>query len=322
LSTAACIACGATIEPSDHHDIAGHPSATCPRCGLRWLTDPPQGEELAALYSSGFYEPGPARANGLVELGHEFNNTIRLRELRGLGHGRLLDIGSGRGRFLAAAKSAGWDVTGIEFEPGLAEMSARRFGVPVVVGDAVSADVDGPFDVVTMWHVLEHLPDPHAALERAAALLRPGGTLIVSVPNNDSLQARLGGDAWLHLDIPRHLWHFTPASLARLVSRSGLRVVRIGHFYPEMEAIGVIQTVLNRMGVEPDLLYRFAKRDRTVMLRPNVIVSLAVAATMLPVALVWTVLAPLFRSGASVQLVATMTGRQSGGRVHRHRSRS
>lgn len=308
MTAAACIACGATVEPSDQGALAGHSSASCPRCGLRWLTDPPQGEELAALYSSGFYEPGPARANGLVELGHDFNNTLRLKELRGLRRGRLLDIGSGRGRFLAAAKAAGWDVVGVEFEPGLATTSARRFGVPVIVGDAVSADVPGTFDVVTMWHVLEHVPDPRAALERAASLLRPGGTLIVSVPNNDSVQARLGGDGWLHLDVPRHLWHFTPSSLSRLVSRSGLRVVRIGHFYPEMEAIGVVQTALNRMGVEPDLLYRFAKRDRTVMLRPDVLLSLGVAAAILPVALAWTVLAPLFRSGASMQLVARRTG--------------
>lgn len=298
-----CIACGSLLR-TDARQIHRYHVATCHECGLRWLTDPPGGEDLQELYSSGFYEPGPARANRLVELGHDFNNAIRLRELLGLPAGRLLDIGSGRGRFLGAAKRAGWDVVGIEFETGLAEVSSRRYGVPVLVGDAVSADVRGPFDAITMWHVLEHLPDPRSALARAAGLLRPGGTLIVSVPNNDSLQARLGGEDWLHLDIPRHIYHFTPGSLSCLVEQAGLRVERIGHLYPEMEILGVLQTVLNRLGIEPDLLYRFAKRDRTAPLRSDVLVSVAVAAAMLPVALPWSILAPLMRTGASIQLTA------------------
>ena len=300
-----CIACGRT-DPSTRSFRAGPYSlATCSACGLKWVTDPPQGEELAELYSTGFYEPGPAQPNRIVELGHEFNNTFRLRELRGLTPGRLLDIGSGRGRFLAAAKAAGWNATGIEFEEGLAAMSRDRYGVEVVVGDAVTADVEGPFEVVTLWHVLEHLPDPLASLERSHELLGPGGRLIVSVPNNDSWQARAGGDDWLHLDIPRHIYHFTPGSLSRLVERAGFRVERIGHLYPEMEILGVVQTALNQLGVDPDLLYRFAKRDRTVGLGPDVLLSLALAAVLAPIALTSAVFAPAFRSGASMQLVAT-----------------
>jgi SAM-dependent methyltransferase len=299
-----CVACGAATSSRGARALGSHSVATCAHCGLAWLLDPPAGDELAALYSTGFYEPGPARLASLVEAGHIFNNTIRMRELRGLKVGRLLDIGSGRGRFLGAAKAAGWDVVGIEFEPGMAEASSRRFGVEVVVGDAVGADVRGPFDVITMWHVLEHLPDPRAAVDRAAGLLRPDGTLIVSVPNNDSLQARLGGDDWLHLDIPRHIYHFNPRSLTRLVERAGLHVDRIGHFYPEMEILGVIQTTLNRLGVEPDLLYRFAKRDRTVMLRRDVLLSVSVATVVMPIALSSAVLAPLLSTGASIQLVA------------------
>lgn len=267
--------------------------------------DPPEGEDLAALYSSGFYEPGPARASRVVELGHEFNNVFRMRELRGLRPGRLLDVGSGRGRFLAAASAAGWDAVGIEFEPALARMARDRYGVEVVVGDAVSAPVDGPFDVITMWHVLEHLPDPLAAIERARELLVPNGRLVVSVPNNDSWQARLGGDDWLHLDIPRHIYHFTPGSLTLLVERAGFRALRVGHLYPEMEILGVLQTALNRLGLDPDLLYRFAKRDRTVRLGPDVVISLVAAAVLAPVALTAAVVAPLARSGASMQLVAT-----------------
>lgn len=300
-----CIACGQRDAVVRTFRAGPYRLAACRNCSLSWLTNPPEGEELGALYSTGFYELGPARTSRTVELGHGFNNSFRLRELRGLPPGRLLDIGSGRGRFLAAAKAAGWSATGIEFEDGLATMSRERYGVDVVVGDAVTADMEGPFDVVTMWHVLEHLPDPLASLERAHALLSPGGRLIVSVPNNDSWQARAGGDDWLHLDIPRHIFHFTPSSLSRLVERTGFRVDRIGHLYPEMEILGVLQTALNRVGMDPDLLYRFTKRDRTVGLGRDVMLSLALAAVLAPIALTSAVLAPMFRSGASMQLVAT-----------------
>ncbi len=155
-----------------------------------------------------------------------------------------------------------------------------------------------------MWHVLEHLPDPAAAIARAAELLRPGGRLLVSVPNVDSLQARLGGERWFHLDLPRHLFHFGPRSLSAMVERAGLQVARIGHFYPEMEVIGLVQTVLNRVGIERDLLYRFAKRDPRVAFGPPVYASLALALGAMPVAVAWSGIAPLFRTGASIQLVA------------------
>ena len=300
-----CIACASTTRRVRTFRSGPYRLAACTGCGLRWVTNPPEGEELAALYSSGFYEPGPTRPSRLVEIGHTFNNAFRLRELRGLEAGRLLDVGSGRGRFLAAARGAGWDSVGIEFEAGLAALSRQRYGVDVVVGDASSAPVEGRFDVVTMWHVLEHLPHPLSALERAADLLVPGGRLIVSVPNNDSWQARLGGDDWLHLDVPRHIFHFTPGSLSRLVERAGFQVERVGYLYPEMEVLGVLQTVLNRLGTDPDLLYRFAKRDRTVGLGPPVLSSVALASALAPVALSAAVVAPLLRSGASMQLVAT-----------------
>jgi SAM-dependent methyltransferase len=276
----------------------------CAKCGLRWLLEPPAGDELSALYASGFYEPAIARGGPLIRLVHHLNNAIRLRELRGIAPGRLLDVGCGKGWFLAAARDAGWKVVGVEFAPTSAATAHLTHGVDVVPGDFLKVPLDGEFDVITMWHVLEHLSDPVAAMARAAELLRPGGRLLVSVPNIDSLQARLGGELWFHLDLPRHLFHFGPRSLSALAERAGLRVARIGHFYPEMEAIGLVQTTLNRLGIERDLLYRFAKRDPGVALGPPVFASLALAVGAAPIAVAWSGIAPLFRTGASIQLVA------------------
>ena len=276
----------------------------CATCGLRWLMDPPTGHVLDGLYASGFYHPAPARGGALVRGLHRLNNAIRMRELQGMEAGRIHDVGCGKGRFLGAAKAAGWDVLGVEFAPASAEAARRNFGVDVVVGDFLELRLDGGFDVVTMWHVLEHLPNPAAALERAAELLRPSGRIVISVPNIDSLQARFGGEEWFHLDLPRHLYHFSPRSLSAIVERAGLRVARIGHFYPEMEAIGLIQTTLNRAGLDENLLYRFAKRDPTAPGGVGVYASVALAIAAAPVAVAWSAIAPVLKTGASIQLVA------------------
>ena len=181
---------------------------------------------------------------------------------------------------------------------------APRTGSTSPSGDFVSLPLEPDYDVITMWHVLEHLPDPFAAVRHAAELLRPGGRLVISVPNIASLQARIGGDRWFHLDLPRHRMHFTPRSLSALVTRSGMKVDRIGHFYPEMEAIGLVQSILNKTGTETDLLYRFAKRDPSAAFGPPVAASLAVAVVVAPAAITWTLVAPMLRTGASIQLVA------------------
>jgi SAM-dependent methyltransferase len=232
------------------------------------------------------------------------NNAIRLRELDGLTPGRLLDVGCGKGRFLAAAQAAGWHGVGVEFSAASAEMARATNHIDVVVGDFLTVPIDEHFDAITMWHVLEHLPDPRAAVERAASLLQPGGRLVISVPNSRSLQARIGGDRWFHLDLPRHTYHFTPNALRRMVERSGLAVERIGFFYPEMEAMGLIQTSLNLAGLEGERLYRFAKRDPSVAVDGRLVASMALAAAVSPAALAWSFVAPALGTGASMQLVA------------------
>jgi SAM-dependent methyltransferase len=276
LDAIACPACGGTTHSVDKFAERPIRLGRCGDCGLRWLLDPPIGDELTALYATGFYEPAPARGGRLTRRLHGLNNALRLHELRGVSPGRLLDVGCGKGRFLAAARDAGWEVLGVEFAPASAEAARAAYGIDVAVGDFLDLPLEGGFDVITMWHVLEHLPDPLAAVARAEELLAPGGRLVISVPNIESLQARLGGERWFHLDLPRHLMHFSPRSLSALVDRTGLRVERVGHLYPEMEVIGLVQTILNRIGIQNDLLYRFAKRDPSADSGPPLYASFAI----------------------------------------------
>ena len=299
-----CPACDGTRISTGVLPRGRYRMESCHDCGLRWRSDAPSQEELAGLYASGFYVPAVARGGLLVRQLHRLSNQIRLREIADLPPGRLLDVGSGKGRFLDAARHAGWDVTGVEFAGSSADATESAYGINVVRGDFADVPLGHDFDVVTLWHVLEHLPDPVGALARAADLLKPGGRLVVSVPNNESLQARLGRDEWFHLDSSRHLFHFGTSSLSAMIARTGFVVDRIGHFYPELEVIGVVQTIANKVVPEQDLLYRYAKRDPSAPWSRDVAISAGVALAMLPLAVVWSGVAPIMRSGASIQLVA------------------
>jgi SAM-dependent methyltransferase len=145
------------------------------------------------------------------------------------GRGRYLDVGCGSGSALGVAQALGWQVAGVEVDEAAAR-KARRFSPRVHVGDLLSAPfAAGEFDLVTSFHVLEHVPDPVAAVRRMLEWLDGGGLLILEVPNAGGLGARLFGRAWSGLELPRHLSHFTPTTLERVVTRAGGRVVWCWH---------------------------------------------------------------------------------------------
>lgn len=186
----------------------------CANCGLVFTTPPLSAAELSRYYPSCLYPTDP-----IVEL--------KLDVLRGFAPqaGSLLDVGCGRGDFLVAAKLAGWRVTGVEVaESSLAALRAKA----VSVYSAVEALPGCPsFDVVTLWHSLEHLSNPREVMRAVRARLRHDGYLVVAVPNIDSLQARVFGGSWYHLDVPRHRVHFSPSSLQNLLVEERFRIERI-----------------------------------------------------------------------------------------------
>ena len=146
-----------------------------------------------------------------------------------IGSGRYLDVGCGSGAALAVAKALGWRIAGIEMDAAAAAI-ARRFTDEVHVGDVLTAPfARARFDVVTAFHVLEHVPDPVAVARRMLDWLAPGGLLIVEVPNAGGLGATLFGGAWAGLELPRHLSHFTPETLELVLRKAGGRIVWTWH---------------------------------------------------------------------------------------------
>ncbi|MCS6976221.1 MAG: class I SAM-dependent methyltransferase [Gemmatales bacterium] len=142
------------------------------------------------------------------------------------GLGRLLDFGCGGGDFLCRMRDLGWQVTGVDASHSTVRRLQRDLGLHVLHGTLPHPDLEaGSFDVVTMWHSLEHVPDPRAVLLEARRLLTPDGKLYVAVPNIDSLAFRIFGPHWFALDLPRHLVHFSPQTLQFLLEQAGFRVV-------------------------------------------------------------------------------------------------
>lgn len=141
--------------------------------------------------------------------------------------GKILDIGCGDGHWLAVMQSLGWSVQGIEQDPRRAS-TARARGVLVWVGNVADYPWDGvPYDVIRLWHVIEHLPEPKTILSRVNPWLRPGGELIVGVPNLNGLMHKVFRKNWSGLEYPKHLFHFTSTGLDRLIRSSGFAQTRI-----------------------------------------------------------------------------------------------
>lgn len=143
--------------------------------------------------------------------------------------GSLLDVGCGNGQYLAAMARRGFTVTGVELSAVAAKVASAR-GLRVLTGDFLRISFpEERFDVVTMNHYLEHSLDPQASLEKAFSVLRPSGRLVIGVPNFSSWARRYFGPDWSDLEAPRHVSHFTPEGLTRLLTRSGFRVDQISY---------------------------------------------------------------------------------------------
>ena len=223
-------------------------------------------------------------------------HRIRILERLLGGAGSVLDIGCGPGVLLDQMRSRGWQTRGTERSPGAAAQARDVLHLDVRaenVDDLIAQQAR--FDAVVLWHVAEHLHAPLDVLQGISRLVRPGGVLLVAVPNFASPEARLGRAGWFHLDVPRHLVHFTPSTLGAMLTAAGFHSVRVGYLAPEYDLFSFVQTVENRLGLAPNLLYDVLRRPearlkqhRTGRIEAGVAVGLAV-----PLTLAAAVIAPL-----------------------------
>jgi SAM-dependent methyltransferase len=264
----------------------------------------PEQPVSADLHSRGAYRSGNPRLYRLVRPLLESFDRRRLAMLQPFAPppARLLDAGAGRGRLVAAANQAGYDAFGLEPSPrggeaaGIWRERIQHTGIEQAQIDPES------LDAVTMWHVLEHVEDPGLALQRIRCWLAPGGAVLIGVPNLDSLQARLGGPRWYHLDVPRHRTHFTTRGLHHLLARQGFAVRRTHQLVLEHNPFGMWQTLVSAVTSTPSYLYNLLKRNAPVG-SPDLLITGA-ALPLVPAAALLELLAGLSGHGGTVAVVA------------------
>jgi len=209
----------------------------CADCGLMRLDPQPAPQELSGYYPANYwFAPDQSAASRLEEAYRRMvlRDHVRFvtQALAEAGeNGPLLDIGCGGGLFLGMMRQRGFHVVGLDFSREAAAIAWRRQQAPAVCGMLEQSPLrPGAFAGITMFHVLEHLYDPRSYLCAAHELLRPGGRLIVQVPNAACWQFRVLGRAWNGVDVPRHLFDFRDRDVARLLKGCGFEVMRRKYF--------------------------------------------------------------------------------------------
>jgi 2-polyprenyl-3-methyl-5-hydroxy-6-metoxy-1,4-benzoquinol methylase len=237
----------------------------CTECGLQFTSPRPDPETIGQFYPTTYRPHLRARVKERHgrrgRLAALCGRVVERRTLPWHGQGRLLDFGCGGGAYLARMHRQGWTVAGLDVSAETAARARAEVGVPVYVGSLPHPDLaPASFDVVTMWGSLEHVHDPLAVLTAARRLLAPGGRLLVVVPNIDSTAFRWFGPAWFALDLPRHLTHFTPATLQRMLEKAGFRMTGL-RFVRHVEWIRSSARLASRAG-------RAAPWHRALLFKP------------------------------------------------------
>ncbi len=189
----------------------------------------PRPDQLSRYYESDDYISHTDGKRSLFEKAYHLIKGVALKKKlklinRQSAKGRLLDIGAGTGDFLVAAKNDGWQTTGIEPNSNAKNMAINK-GVSFV--ENLTALDNQSFDVITMWHVLEHVPNLEEHLLELKRLIKPNGTIVVAVPNFKSFDANYYGKFWAAYDVPRHIWHFSKTSIKKLFGENEMELVEV-----------------------------------------------------------------------------------------------
>ncbi len=232
-----CILCGSNnLKETIYSNIDGYKVFQCCECSLVFTglkRESPLPEEINTMkYSGEDYIKEYLRFRYRREFVHRFK--VFLYEIENLkDKGRILDIGCSVGIFLNLACKSGWDCTGIELSTTTADYAKDRFKLNVINKKLQDANFPGRyFDVVTMWDVLEHIPDPINELKEVHRILKDNGLLVVQVPNIESYKAIREGRMFIYLCIPAHLYHFSLLTIKKLLEKVNFKVIRITTFEP------------------------------------------------------------------------------------------
>lgn len=201
----------------------------CNQCGFIQTYPIPTIDKIGKYYQSENYISHTNTNKGLINQIYHF---VRKKTLKGkldlinslTKKGKLLDVGCGTGYFLKECKEDGWGIVGMEPDPSARALASE------ITGEKIKNDIkeiNETFDIITLWHVLEHMHNLKESIEKLKSLLKPNGKLIIAVPNCESYDAQTYGQYWAAYDVPRHLYHFTKDTMNKLITNNGMKIKEI-----------------------------------------------------------------------------------------------
>lgn len=210
----------------------------CTRCGFALTQDFPSEDEIGKYYEAPEYVSHSDTHKGIINSLYHLARKIALKSKAKIviryasrKAGMLLDIGSGTGYFLNKMKMKKWIVTGIEKSESARKYAKQKFDIDCQDDEYLYEIPCKTKDVVTMWHVLEHMEHLNKVLERLRGVLKDDGTAIIALPNKNSFDAAHYKEFWAAYDVPRHLWHFSPSDFGHLAKRHHFEVVAVKPMY-------------------------------------------------------------------------------------------
>lgn len=279
---------------------------SCTQCKLTRTSPLLDDKELSKWYAPSYYGSSEKKFNSLIESWTVFtNNKLAekiLRDYRSKSHNKeaiqVIDIGCGRANLLKAFKRLGCKCFGVERSDFPADQEMAD--IHIYKQDLLDIHFDqNSFDLVVIWHVLEHLTDPAAAIEKISQILKPDGLLVIAVPNFGGLQSSLFGKHWFHLDLPRHTYHFSNHSLANLLEANGFTVDSVSTQSLDQGIFGFIQSLMNRLlPGKPNTLYGILKKSGSRPSLAMIVAQFLVAGMILPFAIIEFIVSGFTGNGA------------------------
>jgi len=204
----------------------------CQQCHTGLTQNIPDQASINSYYKAESYISHSDTKEGLINRLYHYARNFMLKSKHGLvsktshvQNGSLLDIGSGTGYFLEMMKSKQWQVKGIEADEDARKFAQQQFGLDILPPEELTELPEKQFDAITLWHVLEHLHELNGSWQQFGRLLKDTGRLFIAVPNHQSYDASHYKAQWAAYDVPRHLWHFSPDSLATLARNHGFQII-------------------------------------------------------------------------------------------------
>ena len=205
----------------------------CEECSFTFTQNVPDEKVIGRYYESPSYVSHSDTDKGLVNRCYHVVRSIMLRRKAQLidslvdaGKTRLLDYGAGTGYFARAMRKRGWDVAAIEKSEQARNYSKEKFSFEMLPVEALDDFADEEFDVITLWHVMEHIQDINGFWDKLYKILDGNGIAVIAVPNSASYDAQRYGEHWAAYDVPRHLWHFSPSTIMKMGRKHGFILER------------------------------------------------------------------------------------------------